>query len=390
MSTSVGETALLNTNGQPVIWGVPEDGALELPLIAALETEEGRAVLAEPEYLGRIANSAEIRGPWWRKRATGRLNDIMTQPEEMGYYAGDLLEEAYEAHETWEAANPDWQQENEMIILRKKVFEDALTRLLSVEGIRERLAESIEWAAKEPKRRRLVVLGLDLDGFKSVNDSVGHGVGDDVLETFSDHLRNILRKDSDIVLSLQLGETEIGRPGGDEFLVLARVEEDPPPEPLDSESKRRTSRQPVEKKQMRFAKRVEQSLTRMLTAKTRELRRQHRGHPDIGNMRNLGVSIGMAHWVPDMTAAELLRGADRAMYAVKRKKQEVREAVEQARQRAAMAAEWRSLDETSQDLLRAAVGVLGPLATQAVAHRELEAFISAADLEADGDQSVAP
>lgn len=52
---------------------------------------------------------------------------------------------------------------------------------------------------------------LDLDGFKTVNDTLGHSVGDQVLQELSAHLRDCLR-DSDTSARL----------GGDEFLIVAR------------------------------------------------------------------------------------------------------------------------------------------------------------------------
>lgn len=83
---------------------------------------------------------------------------------------------------------------------------DALTGALSRAEFERRLDERL----KRQRRRdeRLVVVGLDLDGFKAVNDTHGHAAGDEVLVAFVGRLRGRLRRD-DLV----------GRPGGDEFLL---------------------------------------------------------------------------------------------------------------------------------------------------------------------------
>nr|WP_269329064.1 sensor domain-containing diguanylate cyclase [Kineosporia babensis] len=120
----------------------------------------------------------------------------------------------------------------------------------------------------------VAVLYLDLDGFKAVNDSQGHGAGDELLVQVADR----------IAASVRSGDV-VARLGGDEFAVLC-------PGIPDVETAMRTGR-------------------RILAALSLEF--------DLSQTRaRVGASIGVAVAVEGDTGPELLHAADQAMYAAKR------------------------------------------------------------------------
>ena len=96
--------------------------------------------------------------------------------------------------------------------LRHQAFHDSLTGLANRALFVDRLDHALSLAHRN--RRPLAVLFIDIDDFKNVNDSFGHGEGDAILVSVAERLRDALRA----------GDT-IARMGGDEFAVLV---EDPP------------------------------------------------------------------------------------------------------------------------------------------------------------------
>jgi GAF domain-containing protein len=74
--------------------------------------------------------------------------------------------------------------------LVRQAQRDHLTGLPNRALLEERLERSVEAAKRHG--RRLALLFLDLDGFKSVNDTYGHDAGDDMLQQIGDRLASCL------------------------------------------------------------------------------------------------------------------------------------------------------------------------------------------------------
>ena len=91
--------------------------------------------------------------------------------------------------------------------LREQSIRDALTGLFNRRFVDEFLVR--ELARAERKTRQLSIISLDIDHFKRINDSFGHGAGDLVLQEVGSILQAHVR-DTDIA----------SRVGGEEFLLL--------------------------------------------------------------------------------------------------------------------------------------------------------------------------
>jgi len=155
--------------------------------------------------------------------------------------------------------------------LHYRAYHDSLTGLANRLLFQDRLVQSIKQA--ERAKKNIALFFLDLDRFKEVNDTYGHGLGDELLIEITKLLTNTFRK-----------EDTIARLGGDEFAVIVNN---------------------IEKKDI-----VE------VVNKTIALIQD-----DItinGHNLNVTFSIGISMYPKDaLTAEALLKNADTAMYRVK-------------------------------------------------------------------------
>ena len=152
---------------------------------------------------------------------------------------------------------------------------DALTDTPNRSLMLDRLEHAIALARRHVTR--LAVLFLDLDQFKHINDTLGHGVGDEVLRLVARRLESVVR-----------GSDTVSRHGGDEFLVLVG-----------------------EVSKVSDAGVIAAKILAVLTAPSR-----------VGDhMLRLSASLGIATYPEDgEDAATLISRADAAMYRSKRRR----------------------------------------------------------------------
>src|SRR5437870_9724538 len=99
----------------------------------------------------------------------------------------------------------NWEQERRRLMRMSRV--DVLTGLRNLRSLQEQLPTWLGPAARTG--RRMALMMMDVDGFKAVNDRLGHGVGNELLK----EVANLLR------FAVRVGD-EPFRFGGDEFVLL--------------------------------------------------------------------------------------------------------------------------------------------------------------------------
>jgi len=105
---------------------------------------------------------------------------------------------------------------NHNLELARKARTDALTGLPNRAALELSLERSLAPTTASGGLMPFAVLFLDLDGFKAVNDSLGHMAGDELLQHVARRLKKAVR-----------AEDEVFRVSGDEFVVVAQADEGP-------------------------------------------------------------------------------------------------------------------------------------------------------------------
>ena len=153
-----------------------------------------------------------------------------------------------------------------------QAFHDPLTGLANRALFRDRVDHALKLAKRQ--RHTITVLFLDLDDFKNVNDSFGHGEGDKLLVLAAERFRSCAR-----------AADTVARLGGDEFAIL--IEDSTGPE-----------------EQQTLIERLTSSMAQPFMLS--------------GNEVFVTASVGIASASAGEGVSEMLRNADTAMYAAKR------------------------------------------------------------------------
>ncbi|MDG2991346.1 GGDEF domain-containing protein [Candidatus Synechococcus calcipolaris G9] len=164
---------------------------------------------------------------------------------------------------------------------QEQVFTDALTGIGNRRGLDQAIGAGCVIQTQSDRPCRAVLMLMDLDNFKQINDTYGHPVGDQVLQQVAELLNRNTRSDD-----------YVGRIGGDEFaLLISGCDQDQ-------------------------AQKIAQKLQRLIC-------NLHVEGNVPANSIHLGVSIGII-WIDcQQSPQQLYRAVDAALYQAKRRKNSI-------------------------------------------------------------------
>jgi diguanylate cyclase (GGDEF)-like protein len=209
---------------------------------------------------------------WVRRRITRPVHRLMSQIRRQGAADGTSAEDLDQSGEFGVLARALADAESQRAALeeelRRQALEDPLTGLANRTLFKDRVEHALNRRSDDGPA--IAVAFLDIDDFKTVNDSLGHAAGDELLVTVAQRIKESVRT-SDTVARL----------GGDEFAVLLDDVEDVAVP----------------------AHRILQALATPISLE--------------GKLVTVHGSVGIALHESGQTAADLLRNADVAMYKAK-------------------------------------------------------------------------
>jgi len=236
---------------------------LQMPGMDGFQVMEGLKEIETEGYVPALVITAQP-GHKVRALASG-AKDFVSKPFE-------LSEVLARVHNMLEVRLLYRQLENQNQLLEPLALHDALTGIPNRRLLIDRLALSIAHARRN--NSTMAVMFLDLDGFKAINDTLGHDAGDTMLCMFSDRLVAAVRQ-----------EDTVARLGGDEFVIalseLTQVD-------------------------------VANLATKVIKAVSQPYSIE--GH-DVSMTTSIGISIYPSH---GLTVDTLMKNADIALYEAKR------------------------------------------------------------------------
>jgi diguanylate cyclase (GGDEF)-like protein len=170
---------------------------LQMPGMDGFQVMEGLKEIEADRYLPVLVFTAQPDHKL-RALATG-AKDVISKPF-------NLMEAKARIHNMLEVRLLYRQLEKYSLALESMALHDALTGLPNRRLLFDRLALGIAHARRNTSM--MAVMCLDLDGFKQVNDSLGHDAGDALLRLVADRLVATVRE-----------EDTVARLGGDEFVI---------------------------------------------------------------------------------------------------------------------------------------------------------------------------
>jgi PAS domain-containing protein len=200
---------MVDASGKVAVWNARALELLDLPAdfiasrpsldaVLAYQRDAGEFIAEAPPHAAQEIQRAGMMLVYERMRPNGMILEVQSVPLPDG---GIVL--------TYSDVTARRRYENQ---IRHLAHHDALTDLANRTLLQQRLADGI--AKAEAECARYALLYIDLDGFKMINDTRGHGTGDALLRQVSQRL----------LMAAKDGET-VARTGGDEFAITVPVDE---------------------------------------------------------------------------------------------------------------------------------------------------------------------